>query len=173
MKKLCVALALLLCLTGLALAEDGVRVEVIKMDGVSVIRFTSEEQTVKTRSLAQKMKISFNLPQYLTLIEEEAFAGIGAETVEVSENVLAIEARAFAGCKNLTRIVIPATVQKIDDSALADCKDVTVYGAKGSEAERFATENGFDFAVLDAEEPPVVEKPTKEAPPVQLPYVEW
>ena len=44
MKKLCILLvaALLLCLCVSAWAEEGMRVEVIKMDGVSVVVLTPE-----------------------------------------------------------------------------------------------------------------------------------
>ena len=170
MKKICILLALLLCLAVPALAEEGMNMEVIKMDGVSVVVFTPAETLRKARDMAEENGAGFALPQMLTAIGEEAFAGIAAETVEVSENVVSIGPRAFADCKNLREIIIPATVTAIDDSALSGCENVTVYGVKGSEAERFAKENGFTFAELGGgtpEEPPVV----REAPPVQLPLV--
>lgn len=52
--------------------------------------------TKARESAGEDLKADFELPRLLTLIEEEAFAGISTETVEVSENVTAIEARAFA-----------------------------------------------------------------------------
>lgn len=85
------------------------------------------------------------LPAFLTLIEESAFEGIDAQRVYISENVVSIEKRAFADCKDLREIFIPATVQSIDDTALAGCVNVTVYGTAGSEAQRFAIAAGFDF----------------------------
>ena len=106
MKKLCVLLvaALLLCLCASAWAEEGMRVEVIKMDGVSVVVLTPETTMLRARSIAMNARgtdekqVDFVLPQFLTLIGESAFEGIAAESVEVSENVAAIEARAFADC---------------------------------------------------------------------------
>ncbi len=171
MKKICILLALLLCLAVPALAEEGMNVEVIKMDGVSVIVFTPAETGRKARGIAvEREPAGFALPEALTLIEKEAFVGIAAEKVEVSENVAAIEALAFAKCPNLKQIIIPASVKKIDDSALEGCENVTVYGVKGSEAERFAKENGFAFAEI-RDETPADQPVTREAQPVQLPFV--
>ena len=88
----------------------------------------------------------FTLPVALVTIGEEAFAGIPVSRVEFTENVKTIGPRAFADCKNLREFVVPATVESIDDTALAGCTNVTVYGDIGSEAERFASDNGFMFA---------------------------
>ena len=168
-----ILLALILCFACLptAKAEAGVNVEVIKMDGVSVIVFTPAETARQARGVVEeKGTAGIVMPEMLTMIGEEAFYGVAAETIEVTENVVSIGPRAFADCKNLREITIPATVTAIDDSALSGCENVTVYGVKGSEAERFAKENGFTFAELGGgtpEEPPVV----REAPPVQLPLV--
>ena len=88
----------------------------------------------------------FTLPAGLVTIGEEAFAGIPVSRVEFTENVKTIGPRAFADCKNLREFVVPATVESIDDTALAGCTGVTIYGDIGSEAERFASDNGFMFA---------------------------
>jgi hypothetical protein len=92
---------------------------------------------------------SFALPASLTLIGENAFEGIAAQRVDVSESVVSIEKRAFADCKNLREIHIPAMVKSIDDTALAGCENVTVYGTTGSEAWRFANDAGFNFVDLN------------------------
>ncbi len=103
------------------------------------------------------------LPEFLTLIDECAFEGIAAGNVEVTENVVAIEARAFADCKNLRGIYIPATVVQIDDHAFDGCENVTVVGEKGTEAERIATLYGFTF-ISDVEQ--LNEDTVLELPPV-------
>ena len=41
---------------------------------------------------------------------------------------------------------------QVDDLALEGCENVTVYGSAGSEAERFATAAGFEFADSNAGE---------------------
>lgn len=90
------------------------------------------------------------LPSELTEIGAEAFAGSAVERVEVGENVTAIGFRAFADCTALREIVIPASVTAINRHALEGCADVTVYGAAGSEAERFAVAAGWTFVDPDA-----------------------
>ena len=150
---------LLICLCLPAWAEGGVNVEVIRMDGVSVVVLTAEETM---------LKVDFVLPAALTLIGDGAFEGIAARCVEVSENVAAIEAHAFANCKHLREIYIPATVLKVDDRALEGCENVTVYGVKGSEAERFAKAAGFVFVDPGEQTEPPHKTP---APPVVLPFV--
>ena len=173
MKKLCILLAavLLLSLGAFARAEGGVNVEVIRMDGVSVVVLTPESTMLRAKNLVMNAKgaddkADFVLPQFLSLIGESAFEGITAESVEVTGNVAAIEARAFADCKSLKEIAIPKTVLKIDDHAFDGCTGVTVYGARGSEAERIAALYGFTF-VDPAETSPV----TPEDLPAVLPFV--
>ena len=170
-KTIILLLSFLLCLNCVlaARAEMGVNVEVLKIDGVSVVVFTLDEIELQARG-AEEKGAGFTLPGMLTQIGEEAFYGIAAETIEVTENVVSIGPRAFADCKNLREITIPANVTAIDDSALSGCENVTVYGVKGTEAERFANENGFAFAQIGGETP---EEPfvVREAPPVQLPLV--
>ena len=168
MKKICVLLlaALLVCACASAWAEDGVNIEVIKMDGVSVVVLTPETTVLRAKSIAMnaketdETKAGLVLPKFLTLIEEEAFSGIPAASVEVSENVAAIEARAFADCKNLREIIIPDSVKQIDDHAFDGCADVTVYGTAGTEAERIANLYGFTFVDPNASAPPAQEIPS-------------
>lgn len=177
MKKICLLLAavLLLGLCFSAQAEEAVQVEVLKMDGISVVVLTPQETVRRARGIAKETG-SFALPAALTIIEEGAFEGIAAETVEISRNVVAIEARAFADCKSLREIHIPDSVASIDSKALAGCKNVTVYGAKASAAEKFVQaviaadpDAGFTFVDVSAEpsQPPIV----KPAPDVVMPFV--
>lgn len=58
MKKLCILLvaALLLCLSAAAWAEDGVSIEVIKMDGVSVVLLTPETTMLRAKGIAMNAK---------------------------------------------------------------------------------------------------------------------
>ena len=173
MKKISIllVLALLLCLAPAAQAEDGVSIEVMTVDGMSVVVLTPEETLLRASEVfksAAGSGDSFALPASLTLIEESAFEGIAAQRVDISENVVSIENRAFADCTGLREIHIPATVQKVDDLALEGCENVTVYGKTGSEAQRFAIAAGFVFV-----DPDGAEQPTGQMdPPVVLPFVE-
>ena len=77
--------------------------------------------------------------------------------------------RAFADCDKLMTISIPATVEHIDDTALDGCKYIiAVYGETGSEAERFANDNGCVFISMNPDPNPTYR--TSESP-VVLPYV--
>ena len=178
LKRTCMfaALALFLVCIGLnAQAEGSVNVEVIRADGVSVVVLTPEDTLLRTNGAAKgswdERRADTVLPQSLTIIEEGAFEGISARCVEITENVAAIEGRAFADCRYLREIHIPASVVKVDDHALEGCEKVTVYGVKGTEAERFAKAAGFKFVDLnDGPEHPIhPSDPVK--PPVALPLV--
>ena len=165
MKKLCVllVLALLLSLGASAFADNSV--EILYLDGTPV--------AVESPSLTAGETNAFNapgagltLPAALVAIEEEAFAGIDAGRVEITENVVSIGPRAFADCKNLTELVIPATVQTIDDTALEGSENVTIYGEADSEAQRFADANSIPFVPSNEVTPIIIAQP-----PVTLPYV--
>ena len=165
MKKLCVllVLALLLSLGASAFADNSV--EILYLDGTPV--------AVESPALTAGETAAFNapgagltLPAALVAIEEEAFAGIDAGRVEITENVISIGPRAFADCKNLTELVIPATVQTIDDTALDGSTNVTIYGESDSEAERFADANNLPFVPSNEVTPIIIAQP-----PVTLPYV--
>ena len=90
------------------------------------------------------------LPALLTDIEAEAFAGIGAQCVYIPDSAQSIGDHAFAGCGQLREIHIPAAVTSIADNALEGCVGVTVYGASSTEAQRFASDNGFGFVDTSA-----------------------
>ena len=179
MRRISILLAtvLLLCISPAVQAANSVTIEVMTMDGISVVKLMPEEtlffdDEVVMRGMPDKSvsKERFALPAFLTLIDEGAFEGIAARRVDISENVVAIGRRAFADCKGLREIHIPAAVLKVDDLALEGCKGVTVYGKAGSEAERFAKAAGFDFV-----DPSGAVKPEEPGghmkPPVVLPFV--
>lgn len=170
MKKLCfvLILALLLSLSASAFAESGV--EVIVMDGVPVVMESfGLEMSDSAAFGAAEGDAGFTLPTELVSIGEEAFAGIPAERVEITENVTSIGARAFADCEKLTALVIPATVEHIDDTALDGTENVTVYGEADSEAQRFAEANNIPFVPANAEPAPVPQETLRA--PVVMPFV--
>ena len=177
MKKISLLLAVFLLL-GLCLsaqAEDAVQVEVLKMDGISVVVLTPQETLIRARGIAEKAG-SFALPASLTIIEKGAFEGIAAETVEISKNVVSIEAGAFAYCKSLREITIPDSVLTIDVAALDGCKNVTVYGVKGSAAEKFVeavndADPDANFAFVPLKPVLQTPAPAKESPVAVMPFV--
>lgn len=179
MKKRCIllVLALLLCMCPAAWAENGTPVEVIRMDGVSVVVLASEETMLLAGEVflnaegGAEKEAGFLLPRFLTVIEKGAFEGIAAAEIEVSINVTAIQSRAFADCRNLEKITIPPSVKQIDDDVFEGCENVTVYGTVGTEAERIAAHCGFTFIDPDAQAapPPAQRIPDPPVlPPVSL-----
>lgn len=99
--------------------------------------------------LAETISISdadFVLPIALTTIEDEAFIGVDATIVYLRDGVVTIGEKAFAGCHSLQKIRIPTSVTTIADSAFDECPiALSIYGAKGSEAQQFAEKKGFRF----------------------------
>ncbi len=62
-----------------------------------------------------------DLPDSLTEIGEEAFAGVDAALVIIPDTCTAIGSRAFAGCANLRYVVLPETVTDIAQDAFDGC----------------------------------------------------
>ena len=91
-------------------------------------------------------KAELRLPAALTEIEEEAFAGVSADSIYLQDQVVSIGKRAFADCKELRSIRIPDSVTSIEDSAFDGCsKMLKIIGESNSEAQRFAKEKGLWF----------------------------
>ncbi|MGN0996787.1 MAG: leucine-rich repeat protein, partial [Candidatus Ventricola sp.] len=88
----------------------------------------------------------FVLPASLTRLEDQALAGSQASIVLLPDGCLSIGAGAFAGCTELHRIEIPATVESIADDAFDGCnlEGLTIVTSAGSYAERWAKAHGID-----------------------------
>ena len=98
------------------------------------------ELTVRGREDVQLV-----LPASLLVVEEEAFANIGAAAVILPEGCQRIESRAFAdSC--VTSIKIPASVSSIADDAFAGCA-VTISAPEDSFAMNWAKEHGVPYIV--------------------------
>jgi len=152
-----------------AFADSGV--EIIYMDGIPVVMesFGLEFGDSAAFGGDTDRAKSFALPAALAVIGEEAFMGIDAARVEITENVVSIGPRAFADCEKLTALVIPATVESIDDTALAGSENVTVYGEADSEAQRFAEANSIPFVPANTKPAPVPQGALRA--PVVMPFV--
>ena len=96
------------------------------------------------------------LPDSVKSIGNGAFSGCSALTsVTIGENVKSIGVYAFFNCLSLKSVKLSDTTTEIGDSAFGcyyeedtfkTIDGFTIYGNKGSEAERYANENGFKFA---------------------------
>lgn len=67
------------------------------------------------------------LPDSLTVIKEEAFAGCGASTVIIPDSVTEIGAKAFACCPNLTDVYIPDHEINIAEDAFEGSEDAVIH----------------------------------------------
>lgn len=96
------------------------------------------------------------LPDKLESIGQLCFAGcMELRTAELPETLGVIGAKAFYMCDRLRRIYIPPSVGLICDKALGyTCdgnsirrtEDMLIIGSEYTAAERYAEDNGFDFA---------------------------
>lgn len=87
--------------------------------------------------------------------------------VIIPDSVELIGKYAFEGCDGLKSVEIPDSVVRIETGAFGyeyyyDDEDnvkidgFTIYGVKGSEAERYAVDNGFEFVEIDQPEIKVI-----------------
>ena len=111
------------------------------------------------------------IPNNVIEIGMSAFDGcISLENVKLSENLAYIGNGAFLGCSSLKEITIPSSVMVISSEFLEgiDCaigydrdeytypeimEDFTIYGVKGSIAELYAIQSGFNFIEIEGEIP--------------------
>ena len=80
------------------------------------------------------------------------------KSVTIPSSVKSIESWAFDGCTSLTSVTIPSSVKSIGENAIGyylnssyeyeKVAGFTIYGTKGSAAEKYAKDNGFKFVEL-------------------------
>ena len=91
---------------------------------------------------------TINLPHSLTGIYASAFYNCWLlSKADLYENLEFIGANAFYGT-SIRRITVPMNVIELYDEAIPQGAVITAY--KGSEAERWAKENGYSLVLLDA-----------------------
>ena len=85
---------------------------------------------------------TFVLPAALREIGEQAFEGISAEVVKISDTVESIGNRAFA-YSSIGQVILPASLVSIADDAFEGCS-MLVFAPEGSYAWNWAVNHGFD-----------------------------
>ena len=141
--------------------KDEIRRVTVCPGVTNVSRYSFNESAVETLSL----------PEGLTEIGSYAFKNCASlRDFVIPESVTQIWPYAFMSCTSLTRVDLPAAVLKVGAQAFASCSDiesVTVNGMdtvlsddafafrplirclRGSKAEEWAQERGFDIEYLD------------------------
>ena len=100
------------------------------------------------------------IPDSVTSIGGYAFGGCTSLTnITIPDSVTSIGEGAFSGCTSLTSVTIPDSVTSIgdyafgyyynDDSYKIKFQNFTIYGYKGTSAEKYAADNEFNFVSLD------------------------
>ena len=108
---------------------------------------------------------TINIPESVTSIGDAAFNRcIKLTSVTIPNSVKSIGENAFSGCTSLKSITIPSNVKSIGKAAFGykryetpnaveKVTGFTIYGAKGSTAEKYAKDNGFKFVPIRNPEP--------------------
>ena len=86
------------------------------------------------------------LPESLSQIGEEAFAGMPAQEFVLPDTVETIESKAFAGCSSLLLINLPDGV-RIADDAFADCEHLTIICTENSSAQAYAEAHDMAYVI--------------------------
>ncbi|MBO6300722.1 MAG: leucine-rich repeat domain-containing protein [Lachnospiraceae bacterium] len=90
------------------------------------------------------------LPENLKTIGALAFYGCASmKSPWIPQTIREIGSKAFCGCTMMREIFIPESVTSIGTDAFADCPGLIIKGKKGSFVEKYASENGIQFTIVD------------------------
>ena len=108
---------------------------------------------------------SVTIPNSVKSFGNEVFYGCSSLTsVTLPDSIKSIRGMAFWGCTSLKSITIPSSVTSIgeyafgfyDNYGLKKVDGFTIYGYKGTAAEKYAKKNGFKFVARNTTEPKTV-----------------
>ena len=92
---------------------------------------------------------TLEVPEGVTIIPYSAFYGSNyLEEVILPSSLVEIGIESFKDCERLSRVYIPASVQLIGQDAFADCPSLGLTCEWGTEAAKYAEENGLDCDYL-------------------------
>ena len=108
-------------------------------DGIEFIGIYAFYDCTKLKEIA--------IPSSVKSIQKYAFAYCRSlQNVVLPRSVTSLGEKAFLNCSSLETITIPDSVTEISSSAFDGCSSkLTIKGAKGSLAEKFAKQQGFKF----------------------------
>ena len=119
-------------------------------DGVVHIGFEAFEYCINLKSVI--------IPSSVKSIEAYAFIGCAnLRSVTIPDSVTQIGREAFENCKNLMSVTIPSSVENIYtltfgyyyDNGYKKIDNFKIYCYSGTEGEKYAIDNGFDYVLLD------------------------
>lgn len=104
--------------------------------------------------------VGWMLVVFMTVLATHEKAAVKSSDFDIQDGVL-VEYRgsvvpgevktigegAFMDCSNLTSLAIADSVKLIEEMVFEGCDKLTIYGTKGSEAERYAASEHIPFAV--------------------------
>lgn len=110
--------------------------------------------------------INVTIPNGIIKIDNGAFQNCkNLNEITIPSSMITIGEAAFAECESLKSVTIPNSVTKIDSYAFGyyfdddrqphKYNDFKIYGYTGSEAQRYAVDNGFAFISLGKAKNPV------------------
>ncbi|MDD6489382.1 MAG: sigma-70 family RNA polymerase sigma factor [Clostridia bacterium] len=122
------------------------------------VLFNSDKTEIITYS-PTKFDKTYTIPDTVTKIRDFAFYGCESlESITIPDSVTSIGDRAFCKCTNLSDVVIPDSVKLIvvcyvgrsDGFTIipAFSDNTTIYGTKGSYAEKYAKEYNLKFSEI-------------------------
>ncbi len=120
-----------------------------------------------------KSCIKLDRKQWPEVIWRRAFEGAdNLKEIDLTPGGLTLIAeKAFSGCINLERAIIPDTVQEIADNAFENCPKLTLYVTEGSYAEQYAIEHQIPYEYTPAA--PEIEKITVNKNMVTVQFSEF
>ena len=140
----------------------------------------SSVKTIGYSSFSSSKLKTINLSDNVTEIGSYAFCNcVEIESINLPEKLETISYHAFSACSNLNELTIPKSVTEIGFHACGyknvvspnKKEDFKIYGYKGTAAETYANDNGFEFIALDetpTTEPAQTKPDVKQQNPVQV-----
>ena len=124
-----------------------------------------------------------SIPSNVLSIDPFSFTGCTSLTsINIPDGVLSIGERAFDGCESLKSVTIPKSVTEIQTYAFGyvyyspeeyhvKIPNFVIRGYAGSEAERYAKDNGFEFVSLDSNHTTPTTVPAAAPAPANVPAI--
>lgn len=91
--------------------------------GTTTITAIADSGVTASMTVTVRDALVLKLPSGLIEIEDEAFSGSACEVVIIPEGCTTIGEKAFANCKKLIRVIVPASVKNYPVNAFEGCNE--------------------------------------------------